>query len=135
MHISCNLDSIRMYVCKIHTMIINRNLTMITSWSKVVNLNCVATGVAKGRHWGLLSWVHPGSNAYLLQQYALVWKMYRCCGLPWHNGPEPKCTYTNFSCTTTMTAQISLWMFFLFSCLRLMELSLTEHSCLRVMKN
>ncbi len=35
--------------------------------------------------------------------------MYRCCGLPWHNGPKPKCTYTNFSCTATMTAQISLW--------------------------
>jgi hypothetical protein len=50
-----------MYVHKIYTMIVNCNLTMITSWSKMVNLNCVATGVAKGRHWGLLSWVHPSS--------------------------------------------------------------------------
>jgi hypothetical protein len=41
--------------------IVNHSLTMITSWSKVVNLNCVATSVVKGRHWGLLSWVHPGS--------------------------------------------------------------------------
>jgi len=61
LHICCNLDSIWMYVCKIHAMIVNCSLTMITSWSKVVIFNHVATGVAKGRHWGLLSWVHPGS--------------------------------------------------------------------------
>jgi hypothetical protein len=33
--------------------------------------------------------------------------MYSCCGLPWHSGPEPKCTYTNFSCITTWQPRLA----------------------------
>ncbi len=35
-----------MYVCKIYTVIVNCNLTMITSCNEMVNLNCVAINVA-----------------------------------------------------------------------------------------
>ncbi len=35
-----------MYVCKVYTIIVNYNLTMITSCSEVVNLNYTVTGVA-----------------------------------------------------------------------------------------
>ena len=35
-----------MYVCKVYTMIVNCSLTMITSYNKVVNFNCVTIGVA-----------------------------------------------------------------------------------------
>ncbi len=45
LHISCNLDSAWTNVCKIYTVIVNCSLTMITSCSKVVNLNCVVTSV------------------------------------------------------------------------------------------
>jgi hypothetical protein len=45
LHISCNLDIIRVFVHKVYTMIVNRSLTMITSCSEVVNLNCVATSL------------------------------------------------------------------------------------------
>jgi hypothetical protein len=43
---SCNLNSIWVYVRKIYTMIINRSLTMIISCNKLVNFNYVAIGVA-----------------------------------------------------------------------------------------
>jgi hypothetical protein len=46
LHISCNLDFIWAYVCKVYTVIINHSLTMITSCNKMVNFNYVATGVA-----------------------------------------------------------------------------------------
>jgi len=39
------LDFIWAYVRKVYTVIINHNLTMITNYNEMVNLNNVATGV------------------------------------------------------------------------------------------
>jgi hypothetical protein len=46
LHINYNLDSIWVYVHKVYTVIINHSLTMITSYSEVVNFNYVAINVA-----------------------------------------------------------------------------------------
>jgi len=43
--VSCNLDSICAYVHKVNMVIINCSLTMITSCSKMVNLDYVVIGV------------------------------------------------------------------------------------------